>query len=466
MLGGSDVSDLYLMPRVGSDIALLKALLKAVLERGGVDVPFVRDATAGWDTVHEDVERASWDELLTACQVPREQIEQAADLLVRARSGIFLWAMGLTHHSHGVDNILALANLALARGWLGRPGAGLLPIRGHSNVQGVGSVGVTPQLKAQFARRLASRYRIEIPPTGGQDTFASMQAADAGAMRAAVLLGGNLYGSNPDAAWASRALGDIDLTLTVSTKLNTGHIHGRGKTALIVPALARDEEPQPTTQESMFNFVRLSQGGLPAVAGDMRSEVDIVASLAERILPPGRFDWTTLRSHTALRRAIAEVVPGYRAIADVDTTLREFQIEGRTFHTPRFATPDGRAHFHVTPLPKLDVAHDELRLMTLRSEGQFNTVVYDEEDLYRGTTRRDVILIASEDATERGLQEGSRVNVRSSAGSMLATVNVTDIAPGSAAMYFPEANVLVPPRVDPRSKTPAFKFVPVRLETA
>jgi anaerobic selenocysteine-containing dehydrogenase len=326
-------------------------------------------------------------------------------------------------------------------------------------------VGVAPQLKEEFARRLQARYGIELPLRSGQDTFASMQAAAAGTMRAAVLLGGNLYGSNPDAAWASRALRNVDLTLTVSTKLNTGHVHGRGKTALIVPALARDEESQATTQESMFNHVRLSAGGVPAVAGEMRSEVDIVASLAERILPAGRFDWTALRSHEHLRRAIADVVPGYGAIAAIGNAGAEFQIEGRTFHTPRFATHDGRARFHVTPLPRLEVADDELRLTTLRSEGQFNTVVYDEEDVYRGTTRRDVILVSAEDATARGLREGTRVNVRSAAGSMLATVNVIDIAPGSAAMYYPEANVLVPPRLDPRSKTPAFKFVPVRLET-
>jgi anaerobic selenocysteine-containing dehydrogenase len=291
-----------------------------------------------------------------------------------------------------------------------------------------------------------------------------MRAAAEGRVRAAVMLGGNLWGSNPDHAWAGKALRSIDLTAQISTKLNPGHIHGRGKTTLVLPALARDEEWQATTQESMFNFVRLSDGGPPNVDGDMRSEVEIVADLAERVLPDGRFDWSQLRSHESLRRAIATVVPGYSPIADIGTTLTEFQIPGRSFHEPRFNTKDGRANFHIPPLPAMELAADELLVMTIRSEGQFNTVVYDEEDLYRGNERRDVIMLSQADAFRHGLSEGQTVGVRSEVGSMRVHVAVVDIAEGSAAMYYPEANVLVGQRIDPRSKTPAFKSVRVRLE--
>ena len=462
MLFGSQVSDIYVQPHIGSDAAFFVGLLKGVIERGGVDQRFVDDYTEGWPAVREAAESASWDEILAAAGVTRSEIDRVATALLEAKRGIFLWAMGLTHHANGVDSITALANLAMARGWLGRPGTGLLPIRGHSNVQGVGSVGVTPTLKTAFAERMEELYGITVQQ-GGQHTYASMEAAAEGRVKAAVLLGGNLFASNPDRDWASHALRQIPLTVAISTKLNEGHIHGRGKTSLILPALARDEEQQATTQESMFSYVRLSDGGTPAVPGQMRSEVEIIASLAERILPPGRFDWSQLRSHRHLREAMGKVVPGYGAVGAIDETRREFQVANRVFATPVFPTPSGKAQFHTVAPAAFSPVPGEFRLMTLRSEGQFNTVVYDEEDLYRGNTRRDVVMMAALDANAVGVREGDRVVVESEAGQMEASVAIVDIRPGNMAMYYPEANVLVPRILDPRSKTPAFKSVSVRV---
>lgn len=463
LLFGSTVSDLYLQPNVGGDVALFKALLKGVLERGGVDAAFVGEHTSGWAAVEADLATTAWETLVAASGVARQEIDRAVGMLCGARRGILAWAMGLTHHVHGTENVLAVANLALARGWLGRPGAGLLPIRGHSNVQGVGSMGVAPRIREAFATRLESLYGIQVPRETGQDTFGSMVAASEGRVRAAVLLGGNLFASNPDRTWAAAALRRVDTTFAITTHLNEGHVHARGRETLIVPALARDEEPQMTTQESMFSFVRCSAGGEPAIDGEMRSEVEILAALAGRILPAGRFDWAALRSHAALREAIAQAVPGYEPIAEVESTRSEFVVGGRRLHEPRFATADGRAHFHVTPLPDFHLGPGELRLATIRSEGQFNTVVYEIEDLYRGNARRDVAMISADDAAARGLAEGERVVVESSCGAMEASVAFAELPAGNVAMYYPEANVLVPRRLDPRSKTPAFKSVAVRL---
>jgi anaerobic selenocysteine-containing dehydrogenase len=251
----------------------------------------------------------------------------------------------------------------------------------------------------------------------------------------------------------------------LSTKLNQGHVHGRGGQTLIAPVLARDEETQPTTQESMFNYVRLSDGGQrPPAVDDVspKSEVEILATLAEAILPPGRFDWASLRSHAALRARMAEIVPGLGALAE----KAEFTIPGRVLHTPRFSTPTGRAAFHVTRDPDRSLAPDELMLMTLRSEGQFNTVVYEEEDLYRGNTRRDVVMMAEADAKRLGVGEGDPVWVTTSAGRLKVTATLAPIRAGNLAMYYPEANVLVPRRLDPQSKTPAFKSVPARITLA
>ncbi len=465
LLFGSRISDLYLQPHIGSDVSLLKAMLKGVLEKNGLDRQFIESRTAGWTDVKSDVAAAGWDDLVRHCGVASEEIDQAVEMITGARNGIFLWAMGLTHHEHGVDNILALSNLALARGWLGRKGAGLLPIRGHSNVQGVGSVGVTPGLKEAFSQKLADLYGIDSSQPG-QDTYASMVAAREGRIQAALLLGGNLFSSNPDRTWAAEAMRRIPFSAGITTKLNEGHVHGRGQCAILLPCLARDEEDQWTTQESMFNFVRLSEGGPPAVKGELRSEVDIVASIAERILPDSTFDWSALRSHKRLREEIARTVPGYGPMKDMDKTKREFQIQGRTMHGDPFPTADGLAHFRATPVPDVSVADDEFRLMTIRSEGQFNTVVYEEEDLYRGNERRDVVMISAEDASRLSLSEDDPIHVESETGSLLVRVSVTDIRSGNLAMYFPEANVLVPRRIDRQSKTPAFKFVRVRLRKA
>lgn len=465
MLFGSTVSDLYLQPHIGGDVALYKAILKALLARGSVREGYIARHTRGWEGVRTDLEATSWRRLIEASGVARREIEAAAEMLGKAGRGIFCWAMGLTHHAHGVENVLALSNLALARGFLGAPGAGLLPIRGHSNVQGVGSVGVAPVMKEAFARRLHELYDIALPARAGMDTYRCMEAAAAGRIRAAFLLGGNLFASNPDRVWAARSLRRIGTSVFVSTKLNEGHVHGRGRATLVLPPLARDEEREGTTQESMFSFVRLSEGGQPPVSHEMRSEVEIIASLAERILPPGRFDWRGLRSHEALRAAIARTVPGYRPIGKLDRGGDEFHVRGRAFHEPRFATDDGRARFRVTPLPDFRLEADEFRLMTLRSEGQFNTVVYDEEDLYRGNRRRDTVMMSAPDAEARGFEEGDRVTVVTDVGSLRVSVAIVDIRPGNLAMYYPEANVLVPRRLDRRSGTPAFKSVRARIES-
>ena len=458
---GSDVSDIYLQPRVGTDAHLFTALLKGVIESGGVDQQFVTSHVDGWDELVTHVDALTWDHLLETTGLTRAQVDEVVSVLVQARRGIFMWAMGLTHHVHGTDNILALANLAISRGFLGSPGSGLMPIRGHSNVQGVGSVGVSPHLKEAFTVHLRERYGIDADASPGMDTYSSMVAASEGRIKAALMLGGNLWASNPDSAWATESLGRIDTTISLTTKLNPGHFRGHGRRAIVLPVLARDEENQATTQESMFNYVRFSDGGSPAVEGEMRSEVEIVADLAQEILPEGRFDWTDIRSHDSLRVAMSAVVPGYDPIGNSEK--REFQIPGRTFHEPAFKTPSGRAACHVVELPPPVAGAGEFALMTIRSEGQFNSVVYDEEDLYRGNTRRDVVMIAAEDASDLKVKEGDRVVVTSEIGSLAAVISVVDISRGSAAMYYPEANAIVPRHLDPQSGTPAFKSVAVRI---
>lgn len=467
LLWGSPIASDWVQLDIGGDLAFLWGVAKRLLELGAIDRPFLGRHCSGADEWLAAVERLDWADVTSGAGIERETVDRVARRYARSRRTIFAWTMGITHHEHGVQNVQAIANLALCRAMVGKPGAGLLPIRGHSNVQGIGSVGAVPQLKPAMAEKLQRLLGIRLPDHEGLDTLACMEAAAEGSIDVAFCLGGNLYGSNPDSHFASAALAEIRLVAYLNTTLNTGHLHGQGRQTLILPVLARDEEPYRTTQESMFNYVRLSDGGEPRHRGP-QSELHVIARVARGVLEDDSpIDWIRCEDPEHLRSWIAEVVPGYGEVGAIDKTRREFQIDGRTFHAPRFATGDGRARLHVhswRPRPK---PTGRWRLMTVRSEGQFNTVVYEEADLYRGQTRRDVILLHPADVASEGWRDGQPVVVRSDAGELEVVLKVFDrIKPGNALMYFPEANVLVGRRVDPLARTPAFKGVEVTIESA
>lgn len=476
LLLGSRVSTEFVQPHIGGDLAFMYGVAKSLIERGAVDEGFLASHADRWPELRAAASQADWRDLVERSGVTREQMEHVAELYARAKTAVFCWTMGMTHHAHGVDNVRMIANLALMRGMVGRPGAGLLPLRGHSNVQGIGSMGATPALKEQVLVALRDRFGIAAPPGKGLDTLACIERAAEGRVRFAWHLGGNLFGSAPDATVARAALRKIGTTVFLSTSLNTGHIHGRGVESIVLPVRARDEEPEPTTQESMFNYVRISDGG-PSRFGHAdtgpRGEVQVIAAVARAVLGQSSpIDFTALEHHADIRRMIAEVIPGYAPIAEVDRTREEFYVGGRLVREPSFATANKRATMFAPALPDLGRAAagadgGELMLMTIRSEGQFNTVVYEEEDVYRGQERRDVILMNPANIARLKLKVNDRVRVSSPVGSMDdVLVRAIDIRPGNAAMYYPEANVLVPRRVDPESRTPAFKSVRVRVERA
>jgi molybdopterin-dependent oxidoreductase alpha subunit len=465
LLFGSRITSLYIQPHIGGDLALLTGIAKRLVERGAHDESFLNDHCHGWPELRSWLGNVAWHEITTKSGVSRDEIDTIVKYYAPAKNVVFSWTMGITHHAHGVQNVQAIGNLALLRGMVGRHGCGLLPVRGHSNVQGIGSMGVTPKLKDVIFERLQSHFGVALPTTPGRDTMACIEAAAAGELKVGFCLGGNLFGSNPDARFTAQALGKLDQITYLSTTLNTGHACGLARETIILPVLPRDEEPQPTTQESMFNYVRMSDGG-PRRHDGPRSEIDVIATIAAAVARPTVIDWSSMRSTAQIRETIARIVPGFEKLADIDRTKQEFQIGGRTFHEPRFATPDGRARLHTHALPELGGGgDDEIRLMTLRSEGQFNTVVYEDEDTYRGMDRRDVIMLHPDDLTRIGLTDGDRVTVHGPAGSMpnIRATAFPTIKPGNAAMYYPEANVLVGRTVDPQSKTPAFKGVVVRL---
>ncbi len=465
LLFGTRIATLYVQPHIGGDLALLTGVAKRVLERDGHAREFVERHTEGFTEFRRQIESTAWTDIEAGAGVSRETIGRVAEMYMSARNVVIGWTMGITHHLHGVENVQMIANLALLRGMIGRPNAGLMPIRGHSNVQGVGSVGVTPQLKHAILTRFEQRLGVRAPESPGMDTMACMEACGRGQMQAALCLGGNLFGSNPDSKFASQALAKLDLIAYMATTLNTGHARGTSRETLVLPVLPRDEEPQPTTQESMFSYVRLSEGGAARYPGP-RSEVSVLAALGRRVLgDDGPVNWSDLESHQRIRALIADLIPGLEPMADIDRTRGEFYIAGRRLNRPQFPTDSGRARFHAIAVPAVPARGPrQLQLMTVRSEGQFNTVVYEEEDIYRGQERRDVVLVSPDDMQRWGLTRDQRVTVRSAVGELRGRlVRPYDVRPGNAVMYYPEANELVPRDVDPRSKTPAFKAVLVEL---
>lgn len=467
LFAGTKIASHYVQPHIGGDLALLWGIAKALRNEDAIDQDFLDAHCDHADQWLHAVDASRWEEIETKSGVSRSEIESIADVYITSNKTVFAWTMGITHHAHGVQNVQAIANLALARGMVGRPGCGLMPIRGHSNVQGIGSVGVTPKLKDKIHEALEQKFGVRLPTSTGKDTLACMEAANRYEVKIGFCLGGNLFGSNPDSKFAAEALSRLKLNVMLNTTMNTGHVNGLAEETIILPVLARDEEPEPTTQESMFNYVRLSDGGPRRLPGP-RSEVQVIAEIGSQLLPDATgIDWDRMRQTSTIRHWIGSVVPGYEKIAQIEESKQEFQIGGRTFHEPEFSTETGRARMQVHDLPPLQGTGDaELRLMTVRSEGQFNTVVYEEADLYRNQSRRDVILIHPDDLQHLELKHDSLVTVISDTGRLTNIVAraYDSIRPGNALMYYPEANVLVSRHADPGSKTPAFKGVVVRLE--
>jgi molybdopterin-dependent oxidoreductase alpha subunit len=390
---------------------------------------------------------------------------------------VFAWAMGITHQANGTSNVHAIANTALLSGNVGKPGAGTMPIRGHSNVQGFGSMGVTVKLRAELRQALEELLGRQLSPVPGYDTRALIAAADAGAVDTLLCLGGNLWGANPNSAEAKRALSRIDTIVYLATKPNQGHFHGlAASNTLLLPVFNRFETPHRSTTESGNNYVRLNEPGSTHLKGaDLISEVAFLAELAMRLMGTDPIDWGRLQDASYVRQLIGRTVPGYGPIAQIDASHKEFSVEGRLFNEPTFATPSGRARMEITPLPALELPHPQhfaslapdeaalvLALITARSYSQHNTVVYKEGDMYRGMPHRKTILMNRADMARAGFTAHQRVTVQGEAGE-LHNVEIIpgEIRAGAALMFYPEVNAIFKAVIDCRSGTPAFKRVPV-----
>jgi molybdopterin-dependent oxidoreductase alpha subunit len=472
---GSDISSLYLQPIPGSDTALFVGIQKSLIEQELLSENYLKSYTEDWEAVVQYARETDWETIVQTCGVSQSEIEAAARIIGESQRVVFAWAMGITQHENAVDNVFSIANTALMTGNVGKEGAGVMPVRGHSNVQGFGSMGVTVNLKKQIQEALEKLFDRPLSRVKGYETRSLIEAADAGKVDTLICLGGNLYGANPDSTQAKRALGNIETIIYLATKPNLGHFHGLAKhNTIVIPVLNRFENPHKTTVESGNNFVRLNDEGETHLKdADLIPEINFLTELASRIHGEFPVNWRQLQDTKYVRQLIAKTIPGYEKIGTIDETKEEFTIGGRIFTEPKFPTESGKAKMFVAPLPKLKLPEAKefgvsestpgivVALMTGRSYSQHNTVVYKIDDKYRGMPHRNCILMNRADAESVGLQEHQRVTVQGNAGKM-ANVEVIygAVRMGAALMFYPEVNAIFNAKIEMRSGTPAYKRVP------
>ncbi|MGK7932979.1 MAG: FdhF/YdeP family oxidoreductase [Microcystaceae cyanobacterium] len=480
--GGSDISTLYLQPISGSDTALLIGIQKSLIEQNLIKLDYLQQYTENWEQVLETAKQTPWETITATCGLCQEEIEEAAYMIGKSERVVFAWAMGITQQGNGVDNVKAIANTALITGNAGKLGTGTMPIRGHSNVQGFGSMGVTIRLKEEIKQALSKILGHSLDTSKGYHARSLIDAAEEGKIDTLLCLGGNLYAANPDLHQAKRALSKVETIFYVATKPNLGHFHGLAKqNTLILPVFTRFENPHKTTTESGNNFVRLNSEGkshISTVEGDLISEVELLTEIAHHCLGDTPIHWRKLQDTKYVRELIAKTIPGYQKIGEIDKTQEEFTIEGRIFTEPKFSTPSGKAQMFVTPIPQLTVPSKSefglpedtqgivLILGTGRSYGQHNTIVYNTMDKYRGMPHRYCILMNAADVKKVGFQEHQRVIIRGDADE-LHNVEIIcgGMREGTAFMFYPEANVLFKAKIDSQSGTPAYKRVPICVYT-
>lgn len=491
-LGSTELASTYYKVRVGGDAALLKGVMKSLLKMhetaiqegqpGVIDQAFIDEHTQGFEELKADLDATDWAHILKVSGLDYQDILHIARLYADSERTIICYGMGITQHQYGTQNVQQIANLLLMRGNMGKPGAGICPLRGHSNVQGDRTVGITEIPSQTLLDSIEKVFGFRPPQEHGHGAVAAIQAMRDGQAKALLCLGGNLAEaiSDPQATFA--AMRKLDLVVHMATKLNRSHLL-LGKHNYILPVIGRTEEDnqvsgaQSITVEDSMSMVHASRGSLKPASPWLKSEPAIVAGLAKATLPDTRVDWDKMiRDYSFIRDSIEAVFPAFK---DYNERIKQpggFRLYNGASERV-WNTPSGRAQFKImegiNEDPRSLKCHD-LVLTTLRSHDQYNTTLYGLNDRYRGVTgRRDVLFLNAEEAEKRELRVGDKVNIialdpegkRTDRRMDNLTIVVLDMAAGSLGAYYPEANVMIPlDSYDTRSGIPAYKNIPVDLE--
>lgn len=473
--GSEALADMHLQVKIGGDAALMHGLMKVQLELDALDHDFINETTIGFDKLSDNIRNTSWKQIEEDSGLTRFQIEKAGRMLSKSKASIACWAMGLTQHKNGVAVIQEVSNLMLMGGHIGKKGAGLCPVRGHSNVQGDRTVGIWERPTEQFLARLDAACGITSPREHGVDVVEAIAKMQKGDVNLFFCMGGNFISATPDTLATAKGLRNVKLTVQVSTKLNRSHLV-TGDTALILPCLGRTEldlqssGKQFVTVENSMGIVHTSIGGLSPASKNLRSEPWIVSSMATAVLKDDR-DWMELSGdYDNIRTLMSKALAGFDDYNERVRNPNGFALPNPPRDSRSFNTPDGKAHFVSHELPDVRIPKDRFVMMTIRSHDQYNTTIYDLHDRYRGIHgNRRVVLMNAKDMADRGWKSRHIVDIvshfegkeRHSDGWQLVAY---DIPRGNIATYFPEANVLVPlESTADKSNTPTSKWIECSL---
>jgi molybdopterin-dependent oxidoreductase alpha subunit len=483
-LGSTPIASAYHQLKVGGDAAALKGIMKAMItldevEGGGIlDHAFIAEHTHGFAAFAADLVATPWSDITEVSGLTREALESIALACAGSKATIVAYGMGITQHARGTGAVQQIANLLLLKGHFGRPGAGICPLRGHSNVQGDRTVGITEKPSAEMIAGIERAFGFKSPTAHGHDSVAAMTAIVEGRSKVFVGLGGNFAAAMSDPSVGFAGFRGLDLAVFINTKFNRTHLMV-GKEAIILPCLGRTEQdiqaggPQSVTVEDSMSMVHASRGRLPPASTELRSEPAIIAGMARATLPDSRVAWLDLiANYDSIRDKIETVFPDFH---DFNARIRHpggFRLPlGPTERIWR--TASGKAEFLVFEGLAEDIALTDpslMKLTTVRSHDQYNTTIYGLDDRYRGIFgRRDVVFMNPSDLEARGLAPGDLIELETARLSdrprrMRLTVVSHDIARGSLATYYPEANDLVPlDYFDPLSGTPCYKSIPVKV---
>lgn len=481
--GSTDIASTYYQVKAGGDAAALKGIAKHLIhlhaERGDVlDREFIRTHTQGFDAFEADLAATAWEAIERESGLSRNDLETVAVAYAKSNATIITYGMGITQHNKGTANVRLIADLLLMRGNIGKPGAGICPLRGHSNVQGNRTVGITEKPTAAFLSRIEQVFGFTPPTKHGHDAVMATQAMINGEAKALICLGGNFAVAMPDHQQAFPAMQGLELSVHIGTKLNRTHLLVAQETYLF-PCLGRTELDmqlsgrQSITVEDSMSMVHASSGKLRPASPLLRAEPSIVAGMAQAAIPDTKIDWASLvEDYDRIRDLIEQTIPGF------DDYNARIRIPGG-FRMPLppteriWPTATGKAMFSVfegVDENSEGVGEHVLRLVTLRSHDQYNTTIYALDDRYRGVFgRRDILFMNESDMAALGLEHGDRVDITTALPDSTQrlediTLVAYNIASGTVGAYYPEANVLVPlDYLDKDSGTPSYKSVPVNI---
>ena len=472
------LADLFVPVRIGGDAALLKGVMKDMIAANSVDNAFIDTKTTGYEALVQSLADTSWEQIVEDSGIARDTIKSVSSMCMDSKATIACWAMGLTQHKNGVSVIQEVVNLLLMGGHIGRPGAGVCPVRGHSNVQGDRTVGIWEAPTESFIEKLQEGLNFEIPKEHGYDVVNAIRAMDDESVDVFVAMGGNFLSATPDTRLTASALQKVGLTVQISTKLNRSHLI-TGKTAIILPVLGRTEIDEQSsgkqfvTVENSMGVVHQSRGNMKPVSASLMSEPRLVAELGIRLRPDALQWGKFIENYDHIRELMSTSLHGFE---EYNKRVREengFLLPNPPRDECRFATISGKAHFTVHELPSLTVAQNHFVLMTIRSHDQYNTTIYGLHDRYRGVHgNRRIVFMNALDMSEYGLKTRDIVHMTSHYNNVERLSKNWIVVPyeiprGNLAAYFPEANELVPLDSTAHiSNTPTSKWIEVSLSTS